>query len=339
MNTSHVDIEKLREIPILDIATLLDLEVRGKNARCFNTLAHSNGDRKPSLGLDTRTNLFKCFTCGVHGDGIELYSQVRGVDFKTAITELSETYGIGTSLHTPPVTERGKQINGKLSRHRDISAPGVFEVYEYMRSQWQELPGEIQEYLNKRAIKDETITERNLFFIGDYKQMSDGLRTTFDREKLQQAGVANKEGNLIFYKHRLIIPFYEAGRIVYLQGRTTEDAEQKYLNLTGVDKPIYNLDLLSSLPEGAKVYICEGAFDAMVLIQEGYNAFGLLGVQDFTDEDVEAFMPFDVVLTLDNDEAGKEATQRIAEAFYKKGKLVKIKQLPEGVKDVTDCYV
>jgi replicative DNA helicase len=96
---------------------------------------------------------------------------------------------------------------------------------------------------------------------------------------------------------------------------------------------------MQTLADNDKVYLCEGVFDAMRLTQEGYNAVAILGVTDFTEEKVSLFKRFNVVLALDNDEAGREMTQAIAKLFYLTGKTVRIKQLPEGIKDITDYFL
>ena len=88
-----IDTEPLKAVAIKDVYQALGYELRGghSNARCFGT-AHKNGDRNPSLGLDTRANRFKCFSCGIQGDTIELVMQARGLDFKQATEWLADTF-------------------------------------------------------------------------------------------------------------------------------------------------------------------------------------------------------------------------------------------------------
>jgi DNA primase len=179
----------------------------------------------------------------------------------------------------------------------------------------------------------------NIFSIKDYQKTNQYLKDSFSLETLKASGLVNDKGNLIFYRHKVIIPFYDKGKVVFLQGRNLDGTHPKYLNLTGVEKPVFNLENLRKLKVGERVYICEGVFDAMRLSQEGYNAVAILGVTDFRPEEVDIFKPYEVVLALDNDEAGLTMSNEIAKLFTLQGKSVKQKILPEGIKDITDYFL
>jgi DNA primase len=324
-----IDLDRLREeTPIIELAERLGLEVRRKQARCFNAEAHKNGDKKPSLGFDTRTNRFKCFACGVSGSVLDLYMAVRGVDLPTAIKELGNGYAT-TTYEYKPAPPKPKKIAGDYS-----------EIYETLALTC-ELDKEATDYLtgDKRGLSKDTVNMFGVFSIGDYNKANKYLKDNFDIKALKEAGLFSEKDNLIFYKHKVVIPFYYGDKIVFLHARNIDGTHPKYLNLIDIPKPIFNLEKLSRLDKGDKVYICEGVFDAMRLTQAGYTAVAILGVTDFKADEVEAFKPFKVVLALDNDEAGKEMTQQIAKMFLLNGKAVSIKELPEGIKDITDFFL
>ena len=78
----------------------------------------------------------------------------------------------------------------------------------------------------------------------------------------------------------------------------------------------------------------------MRLAQENYNVIGIAGVKNFRDEWVSLFKGLNVILALDNDEAGKKATEDLIERFELKGILIKkIKKLPAGIKDINDYFL
>jgi len=324
-----IDLDRLREdTPILELAERLGLEIRGRQARCFNAEAHKNGDKKPSLGFDIKTNRFKCFACGVNGSVLDLYMAIRGVDLPTAIKELDNGKTI-TPYEYKPAPPKPKKIAGDYS-----------EIYEALALTC-ELDKEATDYLtgDKRGLNIETANMFGVFAIGDYAKTNKYLKDNFDIKALKEAGIFNEKDNLIFYKHKIVIPFYYGNKIVFLHARNIDGTHPKYLNLIDIPKPIFNLERLTHLDKDAKVYICEGVFDAMRLTQEGYNAVAILGVTDFKPDDIETFKPFKVVLALDNDEAGREMTQQIAKMFLLNGKAVSIKELPEGIKDITDFFL
>lgn len=326
---NKVDLDRLRDnTPIVELAEKLGLEVRRHQARCFNAEAHKNGDKKPSLGFDTRTNRFKCFACGVSGSVIDLYMAVKGVDLATAIKALDDGR-FSNTYEYKPVPPKPKKIAGDYS-----------EIYEALALTC-ELDKEATDYLtgDKRGLNLDTVNMFGVFAVNDYQKTNKYLKEHFDAKALKEAGVFSEKDNFIFYKHKVVIPFYYGNKIVFLHGRNLDGTHPKYLNLVGISKPVFNLDLLGRLHEGDKVYICEGVFDAMVLTQEGYNAVAILGVTDFRPEEVELFKHFEVVLALDNDEAGKDMTEAISKMFLLSGKSVKVKELPDGIKDITDYFL
>ena len=327
------NLDQLRaEIPILELAERLGLEIRRKQARCFNSQAHAHGDQKPSLGFDTKTNRYKCFACGVSGSVIDLYMAIKGVDFNTAVSDLSEgriTAGFNYRASYPEA-KQPKKLAGDYS-----------EVYERLALFCNGRSKEATDYLTgpRRGLNEAILDRFNIFSIKDYQKTNQYLKDSFSQETLKASGLVNDKGNLIFYRHKVIIPFYDKGKIVFLQGRNLDGTHPKYLNLAGVEKPVFNLENLTKLNNGDRVYICEGVFDAMRLEQEGYTAVAILGVTDFRPEEVDIFKPYEVVLALDNDEAGLAMSNEIAKLFTLKGKEVKQKILPNGIKDITDYYL
>ena len=81
------DIDKLKAIPIIEVAERLGIEVRGHKAHC---VFHSP-DRHPSLRFYENRGTAHCFTCGKHcSSTIDLVMQVRNCSFVEACKWLSE---------------------------------------------------------------------------------------------------------------------------------------------------------------------------------------------------------------------------------------------------------
>jgi len=359
-NTPHkIDLNRLKQaIPIMDLAKSLGLEIRGRQARCYNSTAHKHNDRNFSLGLDTQRNRYKCFACGEQGSIIDLFKQVRGVELSQAIKELAEMTGL---THTSNQTGYKGQNKGAVGEtvYKPYNAPeatrrainddlGAYsDIYEELCFMCGGLDQESRAYLTgqSRGLTDETIERFLLFSIKDYPKINQHLKAKFSRDELQGAGVISDEGNLVFYKHKVLIPFLSEGRIVYLRGRyldngNAETSGAKMLGLKGqTTKRLFNADRLAELEKGDKIYICEGEFDTMILDQHGYNAVGILGTTNFNADYIDYFKGLDVVLALDNDEAGQRATQEIANMFHLKGQGVNSKRLPDNIKDITDYFL
>lgn len=336
------DLDQLKRYPIIDLAKSLGLEVKGKQARCYNTQAHAHGDRNPSLGFDINRNRYKCFSCGVEGSTIDLFMGVRGLEFSEAVKELESYLG----LSNPNKTRANSDF--KPYKQEDYPKPQIEPINKQFSYIYEELLNtckldkESRDYLNARGITDKTIERFSLTSINDYQKTNQHLKEKFNKEELQQAGLFNNE-NLIFYKNKIVIPFIEDKKIIYLRGRYFDNGNAqtdgaKMLGLKGhTTKRLFNAEILKNLKD--KVYICEGEFDTIILEQEGYNAVGLLGTTNFSQEMTELFKGLEVVLALDNDKAGKEGTKELAKMFLLKGQKVKSKQLPENIKDITDYYL
>ena len=267
------------QIGILDLATRLGLQIRGRQARCFNSKSHKHNDRNYSLGLDIKTNRYKCFTCNEAGSIIDLYMSIKGVDFKQALEELKGIYNIREDSPQPY-----KYSTPKVEKPTSTQIDTRYRVYKSIMEHTGTVTDQAREYLTGRGIEKDTITRFKLCGIADYQRLNTKLKEEFSIEELREAGVIGDKNNLIFYKHTLLIPFLEGERVVFYQGRRLDNENPKYLLLKDIQIPLFNTNTLTGLAKDERVYICEGVFDALVMEQEGYHAVAILGVNNFKPE-------------------------------------------------------
>ncbi len=78
----------------------------------YQTLCPFHEDKNPSLSVNFKTGLFKCFGCGVQGDVFAFYMQRHGVDFKEALAELGRRAGVevGVGDHSGYLSLRLKEF-------------------------------------------------------------------------------------------------------------------------------------------------------------------------------------------------------------------------------------
>ena len=104
----------------------------------------------------------------------------------------------------------------------------------------------------------------------------------------------------------------------------------------GVNKPLYGMYELSRvMPD--KVYVCEGPFDCLRLWCNSKYAvagFGCL-FNNYQVKQLQDLPVRSIVLALDNDEAGRKATERLKKLVT--NKLIYTVELPEHRKDVGEC--
>lgn len=372
--------DKIKEVVrIEDLANRLGYPVQS-NGFCYSIYKQ---EKTPSLKLYPKSDTFNDFSSGNHGTVIDFYMGVYSVDFSTAVKELGDIYGLTygqSDWKNRPKPEKSvrqssenifecmsdderilyeeraaisdeKQALVEVQKYRIERNAEIFEeMYLYCTERgWND---EAMRYLlNERMLDAKTIVFFKLFFIKNYYEVNNHLKKKFKIEDLQRSGLFNvKEdgsGNLIFWNHRLILPYMHNKKIVYLRGRYfdsenhTQTSTNKYLGLRndalGVNTPkrFFNLDALSGLIPGEKIYITEGEFDAMLLADLGRRAIAIPGVGNLPKaEKFKLLSKAEVVVCPDNDEAGKKMLDGIQKIFRDLGKEIYVKRF--AGKDVTD---
>ena len=78
---------------IVDVAYLLNLHIRHKNAVSLDVDCPLCGEKKGKLNLNTKKNVFKCNRCGESGGMLSLYGKIYGLDNQTACKEIKDALG------------------------------------------------------------------------------------------------------------------------------------------------------------------------------------------------------------------------------------------------------
>lgn len=388
MRISEVIISEVKKIPIDTVFNDLKSCGSGRLYKCVNP---KHTDRTPSLSVNRLDNYFKCFGCGISGDVINLYEIIYNLDFIDAVTQLANDYNINYNKKTSNMKSEANNVPNKfefLCKYDEYLFSERAGIYEF-ESNYNRSDAEIlamkfvkaerlernkiifQEFYNyctnkfnhgidesiliylidKRKLSDVVIRDNKIFSLCNYKEVNDYMKSKFDIEELRGSGLY-KENDLIFKtSHRLIIPYLENGKIIYLRGRyfnsnsNTETDRLKYFglrsdvtNLNSI-KRFYNSDIINRLQPGSKIFICEGELDCLMLQTIGFNSVAIPGVTSFPETELESLLDFDIIICFDNDEPGKQATQKLTNLFYTFGKVVSSIDLPVGIKDCSDYFI
>ena len=332
-------------------------------------------EKTPSLRIYNNTS-FYCFATSQGGDIIDFYMGLYNVDKAIAIKDLSslaglDQKGISRSRIMPPVqdktedpiesmSEREKEFYyerlglsdektaiSDVRKLRIASNQAIFEdLYQYCRNKGWDYRA--YDYLiDERKLLPETIDDFRLFSIGNYFETSNHLKKQFSLEQLQRSGLFNAKGNLIFYAHRIIIPYLFNGDIVYLRGRyfdetgNTKTDKSKYIglgnDLLGVNtsKRLFNQDTLKIMIPGERLYITEGEFDAMVMENMGFFTISIPGVGNLPPlRTLERLTKYDIYLCIDMDQAGDGLAKTLGLFFSERGSIVTRIKLP--TKDISE---
>jgi hypothetical protein len=79
-------------------------------------------------------------------------------------------------------------------------------------------------YLVRRGLPEDEARRLRPAFIGDYRALSQRLLARHGARRLARAGVLSPRGHLIYYRHRVILPVREHGRLVAVAGRAFDAA-------------------------------------------------------------------------------------------------------------------
>lgn len=136
----------------------------------------------------------------------------------------------------------------------------------------------------------------------------------------------------------VVIPVWFEGELVGTITRQAR-AEPKYVNSVGLERS--KLLFGENYPAHNLIIIVEGVLDAIWCWQAGLSAFALLGTQ-LSSLQIGILRKHrfgEVVLALDNDEAGREASGHILKQLMPYWLLPQISVMiwPSGAKDAQDC--
>lgn len=334
------EINKIRmEADIVDvISDYLPLQQKGKN---FVALCPFHNDHSPSLVVSRERQIFNCFTCRTGGNVFAFVMKYENVSFLEAISIVARK--IGYNLQFDPTKNLGP-----LKRE--------YEIYNlalkfYLNNLNTMEAKEAKEYLASRGITEEIIEEFKIGLALKEKDTLYQLLTSkkYSLDEIEKLGLVNKVGENVIdtFENRIMIPIANnTGQVVAFTGRIYhgEDAA-KYVNTkeTSIFKKSHILfnyaNAKKYIRETKEVIIVEGNMDAIMLAANGIkNVVALMGVAISQDQITELQkLHARIILMLDSDNAGTDATLDLGEKLVKNNLDVRIVRL-SGAKD-PDEYI
>jgi DNA primase catalytic core len=287
---------------------------KGADNGHYKGLCPWHDDHDPSLSVDDTKGRYHCFGCDAKGDIIGLVRKMENLGFRDALRKLE---GKEEAIKLP-VEKKSKQE--KTDNPQELPAITITDIAAYYHKQFYE-SGEAIQYLIKRGITNTGLYER--FQIGFADGSIIGKISDKQKEELARIGILRRreDGTYSDHFHNCIVfpitdPSQNSGQapghVVGMYGRRIADYEPKHLYLPGPHRGIFN-------HKASKVYneiiLVESIMDALSLIQIGIeNVQPLYGTNGFTAEHLQTLKDDNVktiVLALDNDEAGRKASEAL----------------------------
>jgi DNA primase len=309
-----------------DIKTRLDIvETVGhyvsdlkKSGRTYKARCPFHSERTPSFVVDPDRGTWHCFgACSTGGDVIEFVRRIEGLEFKEALRVCAERAGV--ELRPPSKRE----VEEREEHERLLQANEAAAVF-FQAALAGPQGAAARAYLEGRGLDAATIETWQLGYAPEgWRSLTDHLVARgFAEHDLVAAGLAieGDRGAYDRFRDRVVFPTRDARRrLIGFGARALRpEDEPKYLNTPQTplfDKSgnLYGLDRAAdAIRRADRAVIVEGYMDVIAAHQYGVTNVVASNGTAITEKQMALLKRYteNVVLALDADTAGSEATLR-----------------------------
>lgn len=262
-------IQKVRELPIEQVAEALSLTVKRHKSLC-----PFHDDTVPSLTFNVHKNTFRCFVCDAHGGTIDLAMHMLNLKFADAVCWLAQSFGIVITEEMPVrfanITPRKVVPASKPSPLTPEPSPDISHLAMLIAQPY--LCEEAQRFLfDERKLHPAVVKWLGISSISSPVPMSRDYRASW------------------FNAPSLLIPYKDVdGKLLSVQARYLgKDAKPRFQFPRGSKCHIFNLPVLQLLKEDEELWITEGVSDCMAMLSSGKKAIAIPSATLLKDADVK----------------------------------------------------
>ncbi len=122
MKYDELNLQKLRELSILEVAEKLGFKLKGLGDEGRRAICPYHADKHPSLHFSKKKGIFKCFVCGAKGDLFKLVMDERNCSFIEACDWLVNEFHVVLINDKPSAPSCSPSLSSRLSpAHGEIS--------------------------------------------------------------------------------------------------------------------------------------------------------------------------------------------------------------------------
>jgi DNA primase len=332
---SPATIEQVRDLDIIQVIEKFGTPLK-KQGTTHWACCPIHKEKTPSFTASFNRQTFKCFGCGEFGDGISFVQKTQNVEFKEAVQEIANSFGIHVEHDE---SEQAQKLVKQHAKKRELSEI-TKEAFKFLQSQqpkvvllqpWQTLIDEF-EIMNG---------------LSGWTQLADH----FAKKNIDMSEVAklklvtkSKKGTWVdVLRDCIIFPLRdERGRVVGFSKRNiTPEAVEKYgkyhnpaeNDLYHKSRYLYGIYQAKEAMEVEGVaYLVEGYTDVISMHMAGFlNTVGSCGTA-LTPEQAKLLSNYvkHVNILRDGDAAGQKAAQRDMEILLAAGLTCSLIFLPEN---------
>lgn len=330
------DIQKLRELDILQVADLLGMGLRNKRALCIH-----HDDHHPSLAFNVKKNTCHCYSCGFSADTIGLVRERLNLGFSEACRWLADHFDVyiadekyGNSARYADKCADKKVLTASDRRLASLRA----HFAETHVSHGYVAPSSVDVEFYQQMFRQMHLSESGRSFLFEERLLSPEALKVCQIVSTEQSVCMARVGRGVFDGPSLIFPYFDQeGRLFSVQSRYLGKKKEipRFKFAPGSHRMVYGLDRLKDYPPDEPLLITEGPSDCWTALTLGIHAIAIPSATLFDRRFQGLLAGRNLHIFPDQDEAGLSLYFELKKALPS---LV-YHQLPEGCKDLSEYYL
>lgn len=315
-----------------------------------------HNDTHPSMMVNTSKGIAKCFACGSGGNAVSFiqkyetevnHNAISTVEAMQKAIDIQHLNIVLSQNNKMPLTEEQK----KQKTLSNILKDAITICENNLKT--KNIDGErTLDYLKSRNLSEQIINNFHIGFNPTYDNITNNLLSKYNMKDLIEVGITKESKNdyIDIFSHRIMIPIFDQyGNPVGFGARVLGDAKPKYINtmatpLFNKSELLFNYHKAKSFARNYEMIVVEGYMDVISANAMGFaNTVGIMGTA-LTKEQIELLkkLKCEITLSLDNDDAGKNAMIRVIPELLNEGlevNVLDISKLEGKYKDFGDLQI
>ena len=315
-----------------------------------------HSDTHPSMMVNTSKGIAKCFACGSGGNVVSFiqkyeteinHNAISTVEAMQKAIDIQHLNIVLSQNNKMPLTEEQK----KQKTLSNILKDAITICENNLKT--KNIEGErTLDYLKSRNLSEQIINNFHIGFNPTYDNITNNLLSKYNMKDLIEVGITKESKNdyIDIFSHRIMIPIFDQyGNPVGFGARVLGDAKPKYINtmatpLFNKSELLFNYHKAKSFARNYEMIVVEGYMDVISANAMGFaNTVGIMGTA-LTKEQIELLkkLKCEITLSLDNDDAGKNAMIRVIPELLNEGlevNVLDISKLEGKYKDFGDLQI
>lgn len=315
-----------------------------------------HSDTHPSMMVNTSKGIAKCFACGSGGNVVSFiqkyeteinHNAISTVEAMQKAIDIQHLNIVLSQNNKMPLTEEQK----KQKTLSNILKDAITICENNLKT--KNIDGErTLDYLKSRNLSEQIINNFHIGFNPTYDNITNNLLSKYNMKDLIEVGITKESKNdyIDIFSHRIMIPIFDQyGNPVGFGARVLGDAKPKYINtmatpLFNKSELLFNYHKAKSFARNYEMIVVEGYMDVISANAMGFaNTVGIMGTA-LTKEQIELLKKLncEITLSLDNDDAGKNAMIRVIPELLNEGlevNVLDISKLEGKYKDFGDLQI